>query len=155
MSIEMAQQTKVHIRWCIRRDLVDIMRIEVQCFPDHPWSENDFVLALRQKNCIGMVAEWDGEIVAYMVYNLHKSQIEVLNFAVDPKFTRRGTGRQLVEKLIGKLAPQRRTTILTMVRERNLEAQMFFKAMGFRWIGTWPGYYDEMEESAYQMRYSV
>jgi ribosomal-protein-alanine N-acetyltransferase len=152
--IEMAQQTKVNIRWMIRRDLEDVVKIENECF-EHPWQTHDFVLSLRQKNCIGMVGEWDGEVVAYMVYNLHKSQIELLNFAVDPDFTRRGAGRQLVDKLIGKLASQRRTCIVGMVRERNVPAQMFFKAMGFRWIGTWPGYYDETEESAYQMRYSL
>jgi ribosomal-protein-alanine N-acetyltransferase len=154
MSTEMAQQTKVHIRWLISRDLTSVLEIESQSFP-FPWSAKEFTDALRKKNCIGMVAEWDGEVVGYMVYSLHKSQIELLNFAVAPDFTRRGAGRQLVDKLIGKLASQRRTCIVGMVRESNLPAQLFFKAMGFRWIGTWPGYYDETEESAYQMRYSL
>jgi ribosomal-protein-alanine N-acetyltransferase len=154
MSTAMAQQTKVHIRWLIRRDMDDVLRIEQQCFP-FPWFENDFIVALRHKNCIGMVAESDGEVVAYMVYQLFKSRIDILNFAVAPEFSRRGVGRQMAEKLIGKLASQRRTCLIAMVRERNLSAQLFFKAMGFRWIGTWPGYYEESDEAAYQMRYTL
>lgn len=155
--MKMAQQTKVHIRWMIRKDMDDVLRIEHQCF-SLPWNEGDFILSLRQRNCIGMVASDPNdnmEVWGYMVYELHKTRLNLLNLAVAPEFHRQGVGRQLVGKLTGKLSTQRRTRIDTMVRETNLGAQLFFKEMQFKWVGTVTDYYDESPEDAYQMRYTI
>ena len=51
------QATKnAHIRWMIRRDMPDVLGIESNCF-EFSWTEDDFIRCLRQRNCIGMVAE--------------------------------------------------------------------------------------------------
>ena len=55
----------VHIRWMIRRDMPSVLAIEQECF-EFPWYEDDFVRCLRQRNCIGMVAELDDKVVGYM-----------------------------------------------------------------------------------------
>lgn len=81
----------VQIRWLIRRDMEDVLRIERSSF-DNPWTDDNFLKCLRQRNCIGMVAEQDFEIVGYMIYELHKSKIHILNFAVDPICRRVGVG---------------------------------------------------------------
>ena len=47
-----------HIRWMTRRDMVSVLEIENQCF-EFAWSSDDFIRCLRQRNCIGMVAEKD------------------------------------------------------------------------------------------------
>ena len=51
-----ADATALHIRWMIRRDMPDVMGIEVASF-EYAWTEDDFLRCLRQRNCIGMVAE--------------------------------------------------------------------------------------------------
>src|SRR5262245_49541922 len=82
MSIGRTQkeQLRVHIRWMIRRDMPEVLQIEQDSF-DYSWTEEDFLRCLRQRNCIGMVAEAGERVVGFMIYELHKSKLHVLNFA--------------------------------------------------------------------------
>jgi ribosomal-protein-alanine N-acetyltransferase len=152
MHIESRQEVRVHIRWMIRRDMSEVLRIEQENF-EYPWVDDDFIRCLRQRNCIGMVAEHEDRVVGFMIYELHKSRLHVLNFCVDPAYQRRGIGSQLVAKLIGKLSSQRRLRILLEVRETNLAAQLFFRENGFRAISVLHGYYEDTPEDAYLMQY--
>ena len=81
-------EINVHIRWMIRRDMPEVLSIEKSSF-EFPWSEEDFIRCLRQRNCIGMVAEYDERVVGFMIYELHKDQLHVLNFSVRPDIRRR------------------------------------------------------------------
>ena len=65
-------KVKVHIRLMIRRDMTDVLQIESQAF-EFPWTEEDFIRCLRQRNCIGMVAEHEDQVVGFMIYELHKT----------------------------------------------------------------------------------
>lgn len=76
------------IRWLIRRDMPEVLDIELGSFKFGIWNEDDFMCCLRQRNCIGMVAEYNHRIVGFMIYQLHKAKLHVLNFAVDPEFRR-------------------------------------------------------------------
>ena len=108
MSVDHKSQLRVHIRWMIRRDMPEVLDIERASF-EFPWFEEDFIRCLRQRNCIGMVAEHGERVVGFMIYELHKTRLHILNFAVAADLRRRGVGRQMVEKLVGKLSSQRRT----------------------------------------------
>ena len=79
-----------------------------------------------------MVAEHDDRVVGFMIYELHKTRIHVLNFAVAADYRRRGVGSQMIAKLTAKLSSQRRSRIVLEVRETNLAAQLFFRENGFR-----------------------
>lgn len=153
MSSQQKEQLSDHIRWMIRRDMVDVLEIERGCF-EFSWTEDDFIRCLRQRNCIGMVAEYNERIVGFMVYELHKDHLHVLNFAVHPDVQKQGVGRHMVEKLVSKLSHQRRNRILLEVRETNLAAQLFFRTVGFRAIDVLRDYYDDSVEDAYLMQYS-
>jgi ribosomal-protein-alanine N-acetyltransferase len=148
------EQVKVHIRWMIRRDMPEVLRTEQDSF-DYSWTEEDFLKCLRQRNCIGMVAEFGDKVVGFMIYELHKTKLHVLNFAVHPEFRRTGVGRQMVAKLIGKLSSHRRTKITLAVRETNLPAQLFFKTLDFRAIKVMRGYYEDSGEDAFMMQFRV
>ena len=65
------QRANSHIRWMIRRDYAEVLAIEARGF-EFPWCEDDFIRCLRQRNCIGMVAERDDRVAGFMVYELHK-----------------------------------------------------------------------------------
>jgi len=146
------QELRVHIRWMIRRDMSEVLEIENRSF-EFPWSEDDFVRCLRQRNCIGMVAEHDERVVGFMIYELHRTRLHILNFGVAPGFRRRKVGQQMVEKLVAKLSSQRRRRILLEVRETNLDAQLFFRKLGFRAISVLRDFYDDTTEDAYLMQY--
>lgn len=144
-------ELRVHVRWMIRRDMPSVLNIEDSVF-EFPWSEEDFIRRLRQRNCIGMVAEVEDKVVGFMVYALHKNRLHLVNFAVDPDMQRLGVGSILMEKLISKLSYQRRNQILLEVRETNLEAQLFFKQFGFKATSVLPKFYTI--EDAYLMKYT-
>jgi len=144
----------IHILWMIRRDMPDVLEIENRSF-EFSWSEEDFIRCLRQRNCIGMVAEHDERVVGFMIYELHKNRLHILNFAVHPEFRRRGVGTGMIRTLIGKLSPQRRNRILLEVREANLVARRFLKSCGFRWTGVLSDFYQDCTEDAYLMEYRI
>ena len=88
-----------------------------------------------------------------MVYELNKTRLHVLNFAVAPDCRRSGVGSRMLAKLIGKLSSQRRTRIVLEVRETNLPAQLFFRENGFRAVSVLRNYYEDTPEDAYTMQY--
>lgn len=151
MSFDLTQ-SKVHIRWMIRRDMQEVLAIENESF-EFPWHEEDFLRCLRQRNCIGMVADQDDRVVGFMIYELHKTRLHILNFAVATRARRQGVGSQMVEKLVGKLSSQRRSRILLEVRETNLAAQLFFRENGFRALSVLRDFYEDTPEDAYLMQY--
>lgn len=145
-------QVRVHIRWMIRRDMPEVLAIEHASF-EFPWCEEEFLRVLRQRNCIGMVAEYGERVVGFMIYELHKNRLHVLDFATHPEFRRQGVGNQMVAKLVGKLSNHRRTRIVLSVRETNLQAQLFFRVQGFRALEVVREHYQDTGEDAYVMQY--
>src|ERR1700745_3786824 len=125
MTIDHQTQLRVHIRWMIRRDMAEVLEIERGAF-EFPWFEEEFIRCLRQRNCIGMVAEHGERVVGFMIYELHKTRLHILNFAVHHAYRRQRIGTQMIQKLVGKLSSHRRTAITLEVRESNLAAQLFY-----------------------------
>jgi ribosomal-protein-alanine N-acetyltransferase len=148
------EQVRVHIRWMIRRDMPEVLQTEQESF-EFSWTEEDFLRCLRQRNCIGMVAEQGEKVVGFMIYELHKNKLHILNFAVHPAFRRYGVGAQMVAKLISKLSSHRRTRITLEVRETNLGAQLFFQKQGFKALRVLRAFYEDSGEDAYLLQYRL
>jgi len=148
------EQVRVHIRWMIRRDMPEVLQTEQDSF-EFSWTEEDFLRCLRQRNCIGMVAEQGEKVVGFMIYELHKNKLHILNFAVHPGCRRYGVGAQMVSKLISKLSSHRRTRITLEVRETNLAAQLFFRKQGFKAMRVMRAFYDDSGEDAFLMQYRL
>jgi ribosomal-protein-alanine N-acetyltransferase len=146
--------TSHYTRWMIRRDMAEVLTIEGESF-GFPWLKEDFIYYLRQRNCVGIVAEHDDRVVGFMVYELAKRHIQLLNLATAAKFRRRGVGAQMLAELIRKLSPQCRTRIVVEVRETNLAAQLFFRDNGFRAVSVLRDHYEDTPEDAYVMQYRL
>jgi ribosomal-protein-alanine N-acetyltransferase len=154
MNANRTEQVRVHIRWMIRRDMPEVLQTEQESF-EYAWTEEDFLRCLRQRNCIGMVAEQGEKVVGFMIYELHKAKLHILNFAVHPTCRRGGVGAQMVAKLISKLSSHRRTRITLEVRETNLAAQLFFRAQGFKAVRVLRNFYEDSGEDAFLMQYRL
>jgi len=148
---ESKESISVEIRWMIRRDMPEVLDIESECF-EFPWLDGDFIRCLRQRNNIGVVAEHEGHIVGFMIYELRKKRIHVLNFAVHPDFRRENVGSRMVQRLVAKLSSQRHDCILLEVRESNLPAHIFFRENGFKQISVLRNFYEDSPEDAYLMQ---
>lgn len=148
------EKVRVHIRWMIRRDMPDVLHIE-RASRECSWGEEDFLRCLRQRNCIGMVAEQGERAVGFMIYELHRTKLHVMNFAVHPNYRRCGVGVQMVSKLISKLSSHRRTRITLELRETNLSAQLFFRNQNFKALKVLRTFYEDTGEDAYLLHYRL
>lgn len=151
---ESLDPVKVHIRYMIRRDMPEVLEIEHGSY-EFPWSEEDFVRYMRQRNVIGMVAEHDDQIVGFMIYELHKKRVHPLSVAVHPDWRRRNIGTALIDQLKAKSCKERRHKIVMEVRETNLTGQLFLKSVSFRAVAVVPGGWDFTADDAYVMKYSI
>ena len=154
LKFEIPVADQVHLRWMLSRDVGQVSAIERSCF-EFSWTEEEFTRCLRQRNCVGMVAECHGEIVGFMIYELTRNRISLLNLGIHPRFRGHHVGRRLIEKLIGKLSGERRNRVICEVREKNLSAQLFFRSLGFRAVSILRNFYDQTREDAYVMQYRV
>ena len=151
-TIDRPNILRVHIRWIMNRHWPKVLAIEADSF-EYPWSAKDFIRCDSQSNCTSMLAEHEDRVVGYMVYELDKRRIRILNLAVAANCRRRRVGTQMVSKLIGKLSARRRTQLIAEVRETNVAAQLFFRDAGFRAVSVLRKHYRDSPEDGYVMRY--
>lgn len=141
----------------IRRDLPQVLDIERRSF-DTPWDEQDFENALRCQTIIARVVECGrhgDDVGGFILYELQKGQVEIINIAVDPRYRLQGVGSLLVQDRKDKATRGRRKIILA-IRERNLAGQLFFRANGFRAVSLLREFYqDGSGEDAYLLRWSA
>lgn len=149
------EQRPPQIRWLIRRDMPEVMEIENRCH-EFPWTEEEFLTCLRERNVIGVVYESPQNLIhGFMIYELHKSMLRLLNFAVAPEVHGTGVGSAMVERMFDKMSQQRRSSIELEIRESNLKAQKFFSGRGFKAVQVLRRHYEETSEDAYLFRYSL
>lgn len=148
----LSQANRAVVRYMIWSDISQVMAIE-RASHEHAWNDEEFLKTLRQRNAIGVVAERDGDVAGFVVYELLDRRTRVLDLAVDPESRRLGVGRGLVEMLVSKTERQGRDRIVASVRETNLPAQMFFRAVGFRAVDVLREHYGDTGEDAYCMVY--
>lgn len=148
------ENIKAHVRWMIRRDLDEVLHIERNSFPN-PWTNEDFVHHLRQRDEIGMVAEYEDAVIGFMVYQLGKTKLHVFDFAVDPIYRRHGIGSQLIDTLIRKLSRQRRQRVTFDVRDSNLPMQLFLRSQGFKAVNVIRGQFEDSDDDAYRFQFHI
>jgi len=154
MDLFQGEEIPVQVRWMVRRDFAQVLEIEQMCF-EFPWTETEFLQCLHQPNCLGMVAEYEGRVVGFVVYETPKNRILITNIATDPEFQRRGIARQMIQKLVAKMIYQKRHKIAIEIRETNLPALVCFRALGFRAATVLKNFYDEQSEDAYVLQYRL
>lgn len=149
----MTTATRVSTRWMIKKDFNAVLDIEQRSF-DSPWTEQELLNTIKQPDCIAIVAEHCGRVVGYMIYCLGETQIDIANIAVDYDYRRRGVGSSLVSKLRDRTS-ERRDRLTTAVKESNLDAQLFFRRLGFRAVAVLKDHYRNSREDAYLMIYRL
>lgn len=149
MSRSILRRPRFKVRYMVHADLSEVARIDRECFL-LPWDHSEFRARLRKKRCIGRVAEWNDEVIGYVVHEMAKRVTEITRMAVVWDFERRGVGSALMRE-IKKYVPKN-GELAVMVRERSVEAQLFFRDHGFRYEGTHRKFYPNGED-AYVMTF--
>ena len=134
----------IRLRALNRRDLSDVLAIERASFSD-AWQESDFDHVLRSPRAFAVVAEFDGEVCGYLIGEQEGGRVQVLNLCVAPLVRRRGVASSLVRRIARQLRGRQR--LVTIVSERNLPAQLFYRSQEFRAVTVlrrcWPAYSDD------------
>jgi ribosomal-protein-alanine N-acetyltransferase len=144
---------KIYIRWGINRDMPRILEIENEVF-EYPWSEEDYRTYLKQRNVISMVIEVDDLVVGFMVYELHKTHLNIPNFAITESYQRQGLGTKMIDKLKGKLDNNRRNHLIMEVRDSNIAAHLFLKNNDFKAVKIVRDAYEDCLDDMYIFRYN-
>jgi len=154
MDLFQGKEIPVYVRWMVRRDFAQVLAIEEACF-EFPWTEQEFRQCLQQPNCLGMIAEHEGRIVGFVIYETPRDRLFITNIAVDPEFQRHNVARQMVQKLVSKMIHQRRHKIAIEIRETNLSALRCFRALGFRAATILKNFFEDQSEDAYVLQYRL
>ncbi len=113
--------------------------LDARCFPE-PWSVKDFRRVLSDDACYGTIAEHNGRrgvmLAGFVVIMQSRLYTYLLDLAVAPEYRRLKVGTRLVN------VAANRPRIVARVRDDNLEAHLFFKALGFRAMSVERGFYD-------------
>ncbi|MBN2024042.1 MAG: GNAT family N-acetyltransferase [Pirellulales bacterium] len=145
------------IRDMLRRDMPRVLDIERAGFA-HPWDEAEFHRACKLTKVRAMTAalyEPDPDdtglcavetVIGFMVFELGTRAVELMNLAVAPEFRRRSVGRKMIDYLSSYLS-EKRPRIVANVWERNVDAQLWFRALGFRAVRILPGEYEDGSEA--------
>jgi ribosomal-protein-alanine N-acetyltransferase len=124
-------QAGLLIRWAVKRDTDAMVDIDRQSYAK-AWGEESFIKHLKNRACIGLVAESEGRIVGFVIYELAKKSLAVLRIAVHPAERRKGVGKAILERLAGKLTKQIRLFASISVGENDQDAMEFLRACGLK-----------------------
>ena len=145
------------------KDLPRLVEIERRCFPDFPWTWEEFLRTFHMRGMSGTALEeipdapllsWSKPtIFGYMFCRSMKNEFSICNLAIDPNHQRKGYGTILVDRLKERLRRGTRSKISAYVTERNLKAQLFFRSRGFHWVETKHHCWTTCEDDAYVMEF--
>lgn len=126
----------VHVRWLIARDMPEVMLCDGA--NGLLWQEEEFLHCLRQRNCIGMIAEHKASTIGFVLYLLEKTSIDVLNIGVHPHLDDNAAMdvyRALIGKLLSKTATchkRNKTIVPVELSASRLPLLNLLKSMGFK-----------------------
>lgn len=134
-------------------DAEAIFEVEQACF-SMPWSLTAIEAELdedMQEQRLYLVAEEEGQIVAYAGAWLVLDEGQITNIAVIPEARRQGIGAMITRKLMRLLFEASMNEIFLEVRLSNLGALAMYRRLGFTVKGIRKNYYTEPVEDAYIM----
>ena len=141
----------VSVRRMVSADLERILAIEIASYT-MPWSAETFRGLLRRMDAESLVAEQDGEIVAYAIYWWVGDQAELGNVAVTDSRRGQGIGELLVREVLARAAQRDVREVFLEVRPSNPSAHQLYARVGFTEVGRRRNYYVRPTEDALVMR---
>jgi ribosomal-protein-alanine N-acetyltransferase len=142
----------INVRWFEHgRDFDPLIAIDTKSNEEY-WTLDDFKKKLRQKAVTCLIAEEEGVVVGFLLYELFLHRFTVLRIGVASNHRRRGIGATLLKELAAKLTPKR-TLISAEVRESNLMVQMFLKNQEYRAIEVIRNYFSDTDEDCFVFHY--
>lgn len=139
-----------------RRDWLRVLEIERTNW-DGAFCESETYQGLCFGRAIhGRVIEHpDGMVAAYAVFAIHRDIIDLQNLTVHQDYLGMGYGGELIDHLKSKLNPRRRTRIVSIVHERNMNGCQFLTHHGFRAVRVIQRAYPIVDDDGYLFEFSI
>jgi [ribosomal protein S18]-alanine N-acetyltransferase len=130
--------------------IADVIPIEEDLFGSERWTSAMFWNELAQRNFYVVALDGD-ELLGYAGLNTYPDEAWVQNIAVRRSGQRRGTGRALLEALLGEVARLEIKQTLLEVAVDNEPAQRLYATYDFEPVGIRRGYYQPSNTDALVM----
>ncbi|MCX6422825.1 MAG: tRNA (adenosine(37)-N6)-threonylcarbamoyltransferase complex dimerization subunit type 1 TsaB [Actinobacteria bacterium] len=154
ISVVSATAPRPNVRVMRWWDIDAVSALEPQLFSTTAWSAGTFwsELAGAPDTRHYVVAEEAGQIVGYAGITIYPPEAEVQTIAVAPWQQRHGTGRALLENLIGESVARSCRRMLLEVRADNIAAISLYESFGFLINGRRRDYYGAGQDAVLMQR---
>jgi ribosomal-protein-alanine N-acetyltransferase len=127
------------------RDLNALRKLEKACFEKDAWPLLDLIAVLTWPDIVRLKAMEDDMMIGFIAGEPRPSRNEfwIATIAVDPRYQRRGIGRQLLRACEGYSKIPR---VKLAVRISNQPAITLYETEGYRTLDIWKGYYVDGED---------
>ena len=119
--------------------LNNLANLHAKCFPNKPWSANDFA-DLKKSGC-EIIASQNG----FIVWRTVADEAEIISVGVAPDARRAGIAAAMLGIMENELKKNGIKNIFLEVAENNHPARQLYKNNGYNEIGVRPKYYDGVD----------
>ena len=116
-----------------------IAELHQLCFPQKPWSADDFA-DLKKSGC-EIIASQNG----FVVYRATLDEAEIITIGVHPDARNTGIASAMLGIVEGELKKSGIKSIFLEVAENNTPARRLYESNGYTQIGIRPKYYDGID----------
>ena len=122
-------------------DIDAVLAIETDVYP-FPWTLGNLVDSLAPGYTATLLRAGRAEpLLGYFIALAGVAEMHLLNITVAPAHQRRGHARFMLDALVGDCLHAGARKLWLEVRESNAAARTVYQRLGFRAVGTRPGYY--------------
>lgn len=119
--------------------LNDLENLHRACFPDKPWSAQDFA-DLKKSGC-DIIASQNG----FIVWRTVVDEAEIITIGVRPEARENGIATAMLTLVENDLKKRGVKKIFLEVAENNVPAKKLYEQNGFTQISIRPKYYDGVD----------
>lgn len=152
----MEETKQIEVFWMSKDLIPEVLEISMDVF-DGSWTKADFSDVLKAGG-FGLVLRFpeNPEILGYVMYDLIDNKLQILNFAIKKEFQDCGLGKLLIKEMKEKSKAQNKELVDVEIPESNLNAQLFLKSQGFKFVRTLKDYFESVThiEDGYVFQYA-
>lgn len=120
-----------------------------------PWTVEQFEETRAISHLFYLIAELEGELVAFLSGSIVKPEAEIYNIVVRNQYKRQGIASELIAETKKILQINEITDLFLEVRVSNRPAILLYKKMGFIPVGVRKQYYSNPQEDAVVLKSAV
>jgi ribosomal protein S18 acetylase RimI-like enzyme len=145
----------IKLEYIIKKHLDDIARLEAEKYEYFGMSADAVHSKLAEEKTGGIVCTANGKVSGYMIYSLHKTEVEVNRIIARANEHQEKVFAALIGKLKSMIKDGKKTMVYMNVIEDDLETLNLFKKNGFVCKTIEYNYYEDSKRDAFRMEFGL